>query len=366
MDAQTDERSDRHRLVGLLRDQAQAAAGLGSPLYADLLGHAADDVAAGGPCWTVLSMYAHQPGSAALPLRFMAAVHRLVLRRQAPALALHYASVGGQAPVEGAWAPFRDTVEQHVEELQALTSLPCQTNEVGRSAALAPAMLALQARHDLPLVHLEIGTSAGLNLRWDHFRYGTADGSVSWGDPGSPVDLTGHWRRVPEGLPSTAEVTVRRGCDPAPGDPADADTREGLTASVWADQHLRHQRLRGALQLAARVPVEITAAGAGSWLAQQLPERPDGLTLVTHSVVWRYIDADERLQIQQLLADHGEQATRARPLVWMRLEPRPPMMTYDGTPYPVMATTWPGGRTEVLAQAQAHGQEVVWEATAKA
>ena len=32
---------------------------------------------------------------------------------------------------------------------------------------------------------LEVGTSGGLNLRWDHFRYESATGS--WGDAASPV-----------------------------------------------------------------------------------------------------------------------------------------------------------------------------------
>ncbi len=330
-------------------------------MYAHLLGHIADDVGEGGPCWTVLSDHAHEPDGNALGLRFLAAVHRLVLRRLAPALALHYPSVGGSAPPTQAWPAFRDAVEVQSELLRELTALPCQTNEVGRSAALAPAMLWLQARHDLPLHLMEIGTSAGLNLRFDHFHYGTADRSVTWGDPASPVDLTGHWVRPPQGLPLLARVRSRRGCDLAPGDPASAETREGLTASVWADQPQRHARLKGALQIAERVPADVSRAHAGEWLAQHLPNRPEGITVVSHSVVWRYIDAQEKVQITRLLAEVGSAATAARPLVWLRLEPRPPRMTYDGSPYPVTVTTWPTGVEQVLGTAQAHGQELTWQ-----
>lgn len=350
----------RQRLVRRLGIQGRTATKLGSPLYAHLFANISADVAAGGPCWQVLSPYAHEPDGSALPLRFMAAVHRLVLRREAPELALHYPSVGGEAPVEGSWPPFRRTVAAHQDQLIELTGLACQTNEVGRSAALAPVLLWLQQRFGLPLVHLEIGASAGLNLRWDHFRYGTADGEVSWGDPDSPVDLTGHWVRPPRSLPAHADVVARRGCDPAPGDPADPATRETLTASVWADQRDRHARLKGALRLAGRVPAQVAAAGAGEWLDGQLPNRPDGVTVITQSVVWRYIDSDERDVIERLLAAHGDAATAATPLAWLRLEPSPPRMTYDGKPYPVTVTTWPGGATSVLATAHAHGQEFVW------
>lgn len=355
--------ADHQRLVSRLRSQAESATTLGSPLYAHLLGHVAQDVADHGVCWQVLAHHAHQPDGMALPLRFMAGVHRLVLRRQAPALAQHYASVGGTAGVAGAWPVFRDTVEANVEQLVDLTALGCQTNEVGRSAALGPALLWLSGHHGLPLHHMEIGTSAGLNLRFDHFRYGTHDGTATWGPPGSPVDLTGHWDVAPRGLPETVEVVGRTGCDPQPLDPDDPADRETLTASVWADMPARHARLKGALDLARRVSATIEQATAGEWLARRLPQRPDGaVTVVAHSVVWRYIPEQERQQVQDLLAAHGADATRTSPLVWLRLEPRPPRMTYDGNPYPVLATTWPGGQTLELGQAHAHGQALRWDA----
>jgi len=69
----------RGRVVERLRRQAGQCEGLGSPLAALLLRAAADDVAAGGPTWTVVEPYAAEPGRAAVALRFLAAVHRLVL-----------------------------------------------------------------------------------------------------------------------------------------------------------------------------------------------------------------------------------------------------------------------------------------------
>lgn len=354
--------ADHQRLVARLRDMVEPARRLGSPLYAMLLARTADDVADGGPCWAVMSDHAAEPDAHALPVRFLAAVHRLVLRRQAPDLAMHYPSVGGGAGLDGAWAAFHRTVAGNVELLRELVALPCQTNEVGRSAALGAGLAWLAAGHDLPLHQLEVGTSAGLNLRWDAFRYGTADRSVTWGPPGSPVDLTGHWTVPPPGLPASVEVASRLGCDPQLLDPADPADRETLTAAVWADMPLRHERLKGALDLAGRIPVEVTRAGAGEWLAAVLPDRPAGLTVITHSVVWRYIDPEERAGIARLLAEQGEAATPDRPLAWLRLETANPAEGYDGEPYPLTLTSWPGGTTEVLATAQAHGQQMRWTA----
>src|SRR5438034_5449361 len=108
--------------------------------------------------------------ASALALRFMGAVHRLVLEGRAPALARHYPSAGGEAGLEGAWAAFRDTLEQHRDTLRALVTSPVQTNEVGRSAALLGGFLLVARETGLPLRLLELGASAGLNLRWDHYR----------------------------------------------------------------------------------------------------------------------------------------------------------------------------------------------------
>jgi len=62
--------------------QAAACAHLGSPLYAELLRRAADDVRADGPTWDVLAAHASRDPGDAMGLRLMAAVHRLVLTVQ--------------------------------------------------------------------------------------------------------------------------------------------------------------------------------------------------------------------------------------------------------------------------------------------
>jgi len=68
---------------------------MGSPFYVSLLESAASDLEAGGPVWDVLDGYEIENESAALALRLMAAVHRLVLDETLPELAPHYPSVGG-------------------------------------------------------------------------------------------------------------------------------------------------------------------------------------------------------------------------------------------------------------------------------
>ena len=340
----------------LLDLQAPACAMLGSVLYADLLRRSAQDVRGGGPIWDVLEPHGTRSTDVALALRFMAAMHRLVLLRQAPQLALFYPSVGGTADAEGAWPAFRAAAEQHRDTLREFVGLPCQTNEVGRSAALAPGFLTAARRSARPLRLLEIGASGVLNLRWDHYRYRNADDERSWGDAASPVVLEGHWD-VPAGLlDQQVDIAGRHGCDPRPIDVTTDAGRLAVTASVWADQPHRFERLRGALGIAGRIPVDLVQAPAGEWLPARLAEDPAGAaTVVYHSVVMQYVPEAERSDVVAALRAAGEAASDSAPLHWLRMEPEHPLRAMS-----VRLTSWPGGEERLLATSGAHGDPVRW------
>ena len=77
---------------------------LGSPMYAALLDRLASDADEGGATAALLAGWRDAAVDDAVPLRLMGALHRLVLDRRAPGLALHYPSVGGTfSGVDAAW-----------------------------------------------------------------------------------------------------------------------------------------------------------------------------------------------------------------------------------------------------------------------
>jgi hypothetical protein len=279
----------------------------------------------------------------------MAAVHRLVLTGRAPDLARFYPSAGGDAARKGAWEAFRRALEQRGADVAELVLLPCQTNEVGRSAALLFGFLEVAAATGLPLRVLEIGASAGLNLRFDRFHYG--GGGASWGDAASPVDLTGLWDEPPEHVGSSLRVAERRGCDPRPIDPTSPEGRLSLSASIWADQTHRFDRLRGALELAARVPAAVDAASVEGWLPERLAALPSGAaTVVYQSVVDEYLSAETRTAFHACLRQAGARATASSPLAWVRVEPVSHVRHHG-----VRVVTWPGGDEKLVAVCGAHG-----------
>ena len=348
-------RDGRAGLVERMSRQADSCRDAGSPLTADLLDGAADDLAAGGPAAALLDPLAHDPPGSVPPLRLASALHRLVLERRAPALALHYPSVGGTPG--RVWPAARDVVEDQLDVLRELVARPVQTNEVGRSAVLLGGLLHLARETGLPVRLLELGASGGLNLLVDRYAYDVADGVVL-GDPDSPVRLTRPWRGAHPPY-AALDLVERVGCDPYPLDPTSTADRLTLTSYVWADQVERYERLRAALAVAARHPVVVERLLASDLLARELAApRPGVVTVVWHSVVQQYLAPVERARVAELLAEAGARASARAPLAHLAMEPV--RVSTAGSRFAVTLTTWPGGAVRELAEAQGHGPPVVW------
>lgn len=344
----------RELIARRMRAQASWCSSLGSPLYALLLTDAARDVESAGICWEVLEGREPTPYGAddALPLRFMGAVHRLVLEGQAPALAPYYASVGGDPCRNGVRDAFRETVAANRLELRGLIDRPVQTNEVGRSAVLAPSFLLVSRLTALPLRLLEIGSSAGLNLRWDHYRYESP--GLNWGPPASPVRFDDAYveGRPPFEVP--ARVAERCGCDLAPLDPQSHHDQLTLMSYVWSDQVERAEALRGSFEIAKSVPAVVQRADAVEWATAKLETlRPGVATVLFHSFFIQYISAAQRTRLKEIIHMAGERATSAAPFAWLRME-------WGAKEADVRLTTWPGHVDRVVATANNQGRNIHW------
>lgn len=346
-------------LAKRFRAQAEQCALHGSPLTAALLFGAADDYEAGGRVRELLHPLADDPSGTVPSLRFAGALHRAVLEGAAPELARHYPSVGGTAGPDGVWAVARLLVEHHAEQLGRDIQRPVQTNEVGRAAALYGGLLQVAAAHRLPVRLLELGASAGLNLRPERFAYELADAVL--GDPRSPVRLRDPWRANHPPYDVALDIASRAGCDPAPLDPANESDQLTLLSYVWADQLERVERLRGALQIAAEQPIAVEALPASAFLRRELATPVRGAaTVVWHSVVRQYLAPEERTEVDALIAAAGERATSDAPLVRLSLEPekKKAQSTFR---FLVERTSWPGGESRVLAECLGHGPPVTWQ-----
>ena len=337
-------------LLDTIENQRLGCELAGSDLYARVLEATARDVRAGGVCARVLAPVAAAPYGDAVLLRFLAAVHHLVLDGSAPELAAHYPSVGG-VPGSDIGERFVAAVAEHEVAVSARLGLGVQTNEVGRSAALIGGYLTL-ARRGLPLRVLEVGASAGLNLRFDRFRFEA--GPQAFGPADSPLRFVDPWVGDPPALSGPLDVASRRGCDVDPIDPTTDEGRLRLRSYVWPDQPVRRARLDAALLVAERLPVTVDRADAITWLGPLLAAPVPGvLTVVVHSIAFQYLSPPDRTAFLALLDDAGSRATADAPLAWLRMEP-------GGDQAETRLTVWPTGTTDLLCRSAFHGPPVVW------
>ncbi|MGN6795509.1 MAG: DUF2332 domain-containing protein [Streptosporangiaceae bacterium] len=349
--------SPEQRTARILRTQAMHCERLGSALYAGLLRHSADDLLAGGPTARVLEGHLADHARNALPLRMLGGVHALVLTGRAADLATFYPSAGGTAdPGPGArlaWRALREVLDARGAEIRGWLPRPPQANEVGRGAALAGALCHLLAEADRPVRLVEVGTSAGLNLRADQFWISGA--GVSYGPPSSPVRMPGAWRGKPPPV-RQVQVISRTGGDLAPVDPVSDEGRLLLLAYVWADQVERLERLRGACDLAARIPAELRRESASQTIAS-LRLEPGTWTVLWHSIFQQYLDTEEIRELADGVARLGATATESARFAHVTLE-----LVRAGPDTPVEVTTWPGGACGVIGSALPHGIPVTWTA----
>jgi len=332
-----------------------------SPLYARLLTVTLDDVERAGICGEVLAETPDdvEPVFDALPLRFLGAIHRLVLDGDAPDLAVFYPSAGGCFDAEdGACDPsaaFLATIDEHRDYVVAGLARSVQTNEVGRCASLLPGFLEVAAATGLPLRILELGTSAGLILRWDRYRYEGGAGDTTWGDASSALQFTNVYAEPRPFLGVEASVAERRGCDREPIDASTPEGRQRLRSFVWPDQLERFRALDAALTIAASHPVDLDRADAAEWVPSQLSEPREGMaTVLYHSIVWQYLPRATRHAVKAALHAAGSRATRQAPLAWLRMEPgAQPALGAD-----IRLTQWPSGEERAIARTGYHGAPV--------
>ena len=330
----------------------RAHAGNAQHLYGYAMRAMADDWEAGGPVRTVCAGYEDAPPGAAIQLRLLAGVFRLVLTGRAEPLRRFYPCLGGTDPPSDVWPTLRQVISDNVTELHGALEVPPQTNEVGRSVALLAGLFdVVRATGKSRIRLLEIGASAGLNLLVDRFRFETAGWHVGPAD--SPLVL-GDAIEGPV-VPWPFMITDRRGCDLHPVDVTAADGRLLLTSFVWPFDIDRHQRLAAALRIAADHPVRVDAAAAGEWLAEQLEVDHDGLTVVWQSITQLYWPAAEVQTVDSLISSHGRRARLAR--VTMEFPPD----AGAGVMPDLRATVWSGrsdARVRTIGTAHYHGLPV--------
>jgi len=264
-----------------------------APLYETLALAIAEDA-------ELLAIAAHANRGPASNL-FFAAVHRLLLVAHADdPLARYYRSlVPHPEPPANAPGPFRSFCLAHAPEIMATLAIrSVNTNEVQRCACLLPAFAWVARNAPGALLHLiEIGASAGLNLRWDRYAYRYSNGQHV-GPDDAPVILDCSLRGpISVDLPNPWPPAIgqRIGIDIDPIDPEDPDDLLWLRALIWPDRWERAARLERAVAAARDVPIAMLGGDGAALLPEALARLPSaGTAVIYHSFMLNQISQAAR------------------------------------------------------------------------
>lgn len=293
------------------------------------------------------------PLADALPLRLAGGIHALHLEGEVPELGPIYRGI----PADDA-SIIAEVIRGYEARLMPWLDGPPQTNEAGRSSNFIAAMLWLADR-GLPARFecLEIGSSAGINLMIDRYRYDL--GGVLVGPDEAAMRFAPEWKGPPPPDHAFAFASLK-GCDVAPVDLTDPAQALRLKAYIWPEHTIRFERMEAAIAAAMQRVPDLVKMNAADFVEAELakPQAPGTTRVLMHSIVWQYVPEEQQARVTAAMEAAGARATPDAPLAWVALEANRTLHRHE-----LRVRYWPGGEEEVLlARAHAHGADIEWKA----
>lgn len=190
----------------------------------------------------LLDLAANSRDGQPIPNLFLGAVHYLLLKGYDHGLKEFYPSIVANPRMpNNSFLAFKDFCQRYLEEIKdILKSRLVQTNEVRRCSYLYPTFKHIFELTKKPLALIEIGTSAGLQLLWDQYRYSYGTSEIV-GKLNSNVLISSEIRG--ESIPflhgPPPPVVSRIGIDLNIIDLSNDDDFLWLNSLIWPNHHER-------------------------------------------------------------------------------------------------------------------------------
>lgn len=246
-----------------------------------------------------------------VPNLLFGAVHSLLLQGKAHPVNEYYASIktGPKKPADETFTLFKDFCVKHWEEIIGiLTTNLVQTNEVRRTAYLYPVLTFIHQKCDKPLSLIEIGSSAGLQLNVDRYRYNYGDG-FTYGDSESSVHITSQVKgdEKPDFSLQSPTVVFKRGLDLNTLNLRNKEDAMWLNALIWPEHVERRQLFQAATAYFKDHPVELVE-GDGIALLNSIVELTpaESAICIFHTHVANQIPEDLKRQLMQNVKKLGK------------------------------------------------------------
>ncbi len=321
---------------------------LGSEMYQFLSKEMASDS-------ELMALAAKAEQSQPVPNLFLAAVNFLLYKDPTLPLSRFYPNHSGRPfSKNGLFEAFKEFCLQHSDALiHLMQTRLVQTNEVRRCALLLPAVawVADITRSDIALV--DVGTSSGLNLFMDQYRYQYSDGTAI-GDPKAPLQISCTVKSGKLKLKQMPKIEKRLGIDLNPIDLNDQDEMLWTLSLVWPDQPERIARLKAAIQTLKRNSAEVHRGDAVQLLPAVVETIPSRWSLcVMHSFAFNQFPAEAKLDFEKALCSISNERDVWRiGLEWIDTElPELSLSHY---------TSGRLAEKKILANCHFHGEWIEW------
>ncbi|RAP76004.1 DUF2332 domain-containing protein [Paenibacillus montanisoli] len=271
-----------------------------SPLY-EQLSHriAADEELLG----MLTACKAGQP----VPNLLLAAVHFLLILGRQHEVTQYYPSLTEQPrDPSSAFPAFKAFCFLHRNEIvRLLETKLVQTNEVRRCAYLYPAFCHIHRLAGKPLALVEIGTSAGLQLLWDQYRYRYNGADEYYGNPDSDfvIETTIRGANKPFLTRHSPPVASRIGIDLHVNRLQVKEDRVWLKALIWPEHADRRNHFNAAARYFQQHAVQLIEGDGIAYLDLITADREHALCIFhTHVANQLTKEAKKRLfdQIHRL------------------------------------------------------------------
>ena len=258
----------------------------------------------------LLNLCLHARDGQPIPNLLFGAVHYLLLQGIDHGLKEFYPSVVSEVKRENNPFPlFKDFCIVNTEKIKLiLENKLVQTNEVRRCAYLYPLFCFIYQQTNKPFSLIEIGTSAGLQLLWDHYSY-SYDGNRIYGNQESFVHLTSKVRvgDISHNLLSlNPPVNDRLGIDLNISDLTNKEDYLWLKALIWPEHKERLENFKGAVkQLKLNPPTLIEGDGV-TLLSEVVKKVPDDTIIcIFHTHVANQMPRDVKSELFKKVNEIG-------------------------------------------------------------
>ena len=301
------------------------------------------------------------------PNLLFAVVHMLLQSQPASPLAYYYSSIHKPAlpPDRQTFSLFNGYCLQNQDQIiSILRHRRTQTNEVRRGLAILPAVNMIQALSEqMPLILVEIGCSAGLNLIWDQYSYiyyTEAGKELYGGCLDSSLQLATNLKGpISPLITSTLPILSQRiGIDVNPLNIHSTSDLQWLDALIWPEHHDRRKSLQKAISIAKNFNLELRKGDALELLpgiARELSA--DCAPVFLHTYVTQQLTPKDQALLPQLITRISSRFRHAFHL-WHERSNNSyfPELVLRHIQYGITTTT------SLLAFAEAHVRWLEWKA----